>query len=152
MLDPHRLIADAEAATGLNDWGAPEFRDGLEQLCAAVRDDDAASLEQQIAVQLQKRLRLYADRATYLEISAQKIVAPIFVVGFPRSGTTILHALLSADPRARSPAGLGAGRAIAAAASGNGFDRSKDCRIPDCDRAAAGPISRHACDGRDAAR
>ena len=103
MLDPHRLIADAEAATGLNDWGAPEFRDGLEQLCAAVRDDDAASLEQQIAVQLQKRLRLYADRATYLEISAQKIVAPIFVVGFPRSGTTILHALLSADPRARSP-------------------------------------------------
>jgi len=103
MLDPHRLMADAEAATGLSDWGMPEFQDGLGQLCAAVQDDDAASLEQQIAGQLQKRLRLYADRAAYPEIAVQKIIAPLFVVGFPRSGTTILHALLSADPQARSP-------------------------------------------------
>lgn len=103
MLDPLRLIADAEAATRLSDWGAPAFRDGLVQLCAAVQDDNAGSLEQQIAAQLQKRLRLYADRAAYPEIAAQKITAPLFVVGFPRSGTTILHALLSADPRARSP-------------------------------------------------
>lgn len=102
MLDPQQLIAEAERATGLSDWGEPEFRSALEQLCAAA-SDDAASLARQIAAQLQKRLRLYADRAAYPEIAAQKIVAPLFVVGFPRSGTTILHALLAADPRARSP-------------------------------------------------
>jgi hypothetical protein len=103
LLDAKKLIAGAEGATGLSDWGSPEFRDGLGQLCAAVQSGDADALGQQIAGQLQKRLRLYADRKQYPEIAAQKIIAPIFVVGFPRSGTTILHALLASDPRARSP-------------------------------------------------
>jgi hypothetical protein len=101
MLDAATLIADAERATGQHDWGGPEFRDGLAQLCASTGADDP--LASQIGAQLQKRLHLYADRAAFPEIAEQAITAPIFVVGFPRSGTTILHALLAADPRARSP-------------------------------------------------
>lgn len=103
MFDAEKLIVDAEAQTGLHDWGEPEFREALMRLCAAVQSDNDPALEHQISAQLQKRLQLYADRKKYPEIAAQKIVAPIFVVGFPRSGTTILHALLASDPRARSP-------------------------------------------------
>jgi hypothetical protein len=101
MLDGSKLISEAEQATGLNNWGEPEFRDALDRLCASTGADDA--LADQIGTQLQKRLRLYADRAAYPEIATQEIIAPVFVVGFPRSGTTILHGLLAADPRARSP-------------------------------------------------
>jgi hypothetical protein len=101
MLDAENLVAETERVTGLTDWGEPEFRDALDRLCASTGADDA--LAGQISALLQKRLHLYADRAHFPEIAEQKIVAPIFVVGFPRSGTTILHALLAADPRARSP-------------------------------------------------
>ena len=109
MIDARALIDAAERETGLSDWGEPEWRDGLERLCASANreagldDGRAASLGAQIDKQLVKRLRLYADRAHYPEIAQQTIAAPIFVVGFPRSGTTILHGLLAADPRARSP-------------------------------------------------
>tara|TARA_R110000824_G_scaffold37553_4_gene115474 strand:+ start:1301 stop:2452 length:1152 start_codon:yes stop_codon:yes gene_type:complete len=103
MLDARQLIADARRATGLQDLGAPEYEEALSRLCASVQNGDADALAQQIAVQLQRRLRLYADRKQYPEIANQKITAPVFVVGFPRSGTTILHALLASDPRARSP-------------------------------------------------
>jgi Sulfotransferase family len=101
MLDFAKLIANAEQATGHSDWGEPEFRNGLVRLCASTGADDA--LAGQISAQLEKRLYLYADRTAHPEIPAQEIIAPVFVVGFPRSGTTILHALLAADPRARSP-------------------------------------------------
>jgi hypothetical protein len=101
MLDVAKLLAAAEQATSLSDWGAPEFRNALDRLCALTGADDA--LADQIGTQLEKRLHLYADRTAHPEIAVQEIIAPIFVVGFPRSGTTILHALLAADPRARSP-------------------------------------------------
>jgi len=103
MLDAQELIAKAQQETGLSDMGEPEYYEGLSQLCAAVQSNDIVALGQQILSQLQKRLQLYADRSQYPEIASQKIIAPIFVVGFPRSGTTILHALLASDPRARSP-------------------------------------------------
>lgn len=109
MIDAHALIAAAEAETGLSDWGSPDWRDGFEKLCdsanreAGLDEGRAAAFAAQIDKQLAKRLRLYADRAKYPEIARQAINAPIFVVGFPRSGTTILHGLLAADPRARSP-------------------------------------------------
>ena len=37
-----------------------------------------------------------------VEIEKQKIEAPVFVVGLPRSGTTIMEEILGADPNARS--------------------------------------------------
>lgn len=103
------LIAAAERETGLSDWGEPSFSYPLDMLCASFLGESGASsqqqavFERQIIAHLSKRLRLYADRAAYPEIAEQAITAPLFVVGFPRSGTTILHSLLAADPRARSP-------------------------------------------------
>ena len=109
VLQPERLCRSAEAATGFGEWGEPAFLDGLERLCRSAVDeaklDDArlASVKARIHDNLVRRLTLYADRARYPEIARQEIVAPLVVTGLPRSGTTILHALLAQDPAVRSP-------------------------------------------------
>jgi hypothetical protein len=46
---------------------------------------------------------LARDRQLYPEIAQQKIREPLFIVGLPRSGTTLLHILLAADPANRTP-------------------------------------------------
>ncbi|PYK27038.1 MAG: sulfotransferase [Verrucomicrobia bacterium] len=43
------------------------------------------------------------DRQLYPNIARQEIRSPLFIVGLPRSGTTLLHNLLAADPWHRSP-------------------------------------------------
>jgi sulfotransferase family protein len=103
------LVERAQEQAKLDDWGDPPFREALDQLCASFVAEyganvaQAGAFEVQLLALLTKRVRLYADRTAFPEIAAQEIRAPIFVTGFPRSGTTILHALLAADPRARSP-------------------------------------------------
>src|SRR5262249_56336613 len=50
---------------------------------------------------VETRLRPVADRRRYPEIAAEQIVAPIFIVGLPRTGSTLLHHLLAQDPDTR---------------------------------------------------
>ncbi|HTZ70435.1 MAG TPA: sulfotransferase [Acetobacteraceae bacterium] len=50
---------------------------------------------------LTSRLQFFEDRKRY-PIGAERIVNPLFATGQPRSGTTLLHALMSVDPQARS--------------------------------------------------
>ncbi|HWY75208.1 MAG TPA: sulfotransferase, partial [Verrucomicrobiae bacterium] len=49
------------------------------------------------------RLLLEQDRQLYPGIAEQQIRQPLFIVGLPRSGTTLLHTLLAADPAHRVP-------------------------------------------------
>ena len=44
---------------------------------------------------------LQADRRTYPEIEDVEVARPLFILGMPRCGTSILQALLGADPGAR---------------------------------------------------
>ncbi|MBV8703219.1 MAG: sulfotransferase, partial [Acetobacteraceae bacterium] len=48
-------------------------------------------------------LRLRAEEAACPGILAQPVVAPIFITGLPRSGTTFLHRLMMEDPQNRAP-------------------------------------------------
>jgi hypothetical protein len=50
---------------------------------------------------LTSRLQFFEDRKRY-PIAAEKIIRPVFATGEPRSGTTLLHALLSVDPNGRA--------------------------------------------------
>lgn len=108
-MDPDALIRRAEADAQLSNWGDAPFLDALEVLCRSVREDqprrpnDVVAFEANILRFMNIRLRMMADRAAYPEIAAQKIEQPLIVMGLPRSGTTILHSLLSQDPRLRSP-------------------------------------------------
>ena len=49
------------------------------------------------------RLLMKRDRQADRQIALQEIRAPLVIVGLPRSGTTILHMLLAADPAHRAP-------------------------------------------------
>jgi hypothetical protein len=52
---------------------------------------------------LAKRLRLDAARRRSPELFETPVEAPVFIVGFPRTGTTLLQRLLAQAPGARSP-------------------------------------------------
>jgi hypothetical protein len=107
ILDAQALLAAAEAETGLSDYGDdPSFKSrfGLAVDHLKSIGMDHAGQRAGVAVchwLLTTRLRFFDDRKRY-PIAAEKIVKPLFATGQPRSGTTLLHALMSVDPNARS--------------------------------------------------
>jgi hypothetical protein len=52
---------------------------------------------------LRRLAAIRADRQRYPEIARVEIAPQIFILGMPRCGTSILHALLAADPQFRAP-------------------------------------------------
>src|SRR5581483_11980310 len=52
---------------------------------------------------LENRLRMTDVRKRHPAIAAEPIRSPLFIVGLPRTGTTILHELLAVDPANRVP-------------------------------------------------
>lgn len=103
------LLEAAIAATGgLDDFGDPSFREGLEVFVASGAADGrfseigAAAAEGMALGNLINRLRVVDHHATHPELAATDVVAPIFLIGLPRTGTTALSHLLSVDPGTRS--------------------------------------------------
>jgi Sulfotransferase family len=98
------LLASARRMTGLSDFGPDDFADGLAVILDSyARDADLTPLGSKVArVGLRAALgaRLLAEAAwrEYPEHAGVPIQKPIFVTGLPRSGTTALHRLLTADP------------------------------------------------------
>jgi hypothetical protein len=101
----------ASALTGLDDFGDPARDEGLESLVRSINEESWAGMTgpaRNLAVdylvhQLVCRLRILADRKAHAEIARQQIKAPLIVVGPPRSGSTLLHNLLSLDPDNMAP-------------------------------------------------
>lgn len=106
-LNPRRVVGMAEAATGLHDWGGEHFLEGLGRLFDAIEMEAGidpahyARIEAGQAFVLGNRLKIVEDRKRFPGIADEVIEKPIFVMGLPRSGTTLLQALLTADPAAR---------------------------------------------------
>ncbi len=107
-LEPRALMDTATGETGLEDFGAPDFRERLDVLCRAMREEggfNGAGVLQQHAFLtglLKNRLLIEDLLRRHPEILEQQIVAPIVICGLPRTGTTHLHNLMSADPALRS--------------------------------------------------
>jgi Sulfotransferase family len=105
------LLAMAAERTGLDDFGDAARKVSLEAYATSLRDEcwpNMAPRAREQAVDfivhhLGTRLKLQADRKRHPEIAAQKIERPFIVVGPPRSGSTLLHTLLSLDPDALAP-------------------------------------------------
>jgi len=103
------ILTLAERETGA--YGLAD--DGLRQRVAELiqwidaRGPYAAHEIEVMSRQLQRllttRLRLAADRRQYSAIADEKIARPIFIIGFARSGTTLLHSLLAEDPAILAP-------------------------------------------------
>ena len=97
------LIEEAKGQTGFDDFGEPPFREGLEVLLETydrnVRDPNGRKkCRDRVVMQLATRLKCENAFKTIPEIAEQEIVAPIFVTGLPRSGTSALLNLLVAAP------------------------------------------------------
>ncbi len=108
LLEPDALMEIAAEGTGLSDFGDPSFREPLSVLCTALRTEAGLSPHgvvnawSQLIQLLKNRLRIEDLLARHPEIRRVPVDAPIVITGLPRSGTTHLHNLLSADPALRS--------------------------------------------------
>ncbi len=106
---PERLIATACEEAGSDDFGADGWQPGLQRLTDALVDEARLSaIGVEIAYldimrALKNRLGVIDWRNKHPDIAAQPISAPIFIVGQPRTGTTILYDLLAQDPDLRAP-------------------------------------------------
>ena len=102
------IVERAEEATGLEDFGSDSFREGLEILVRSVecaelpRPEVKGLLYGVCAKALANRLRVveYVGRAP--GILAERVERPLFLIGMPRSGTTLASYLLDQDPARRS--------------------------------------------------
>jgi hypothetical protein len=103
------LIEIAKRRCDLDDFGDTDFFEALARLLESCQSEAHLSLIGKIALKIDvlqtlcSRLRMERDRQLYAEIARQEIREPLFIVGLPRSGTTILQMLLAADPEHRSP-------------------------------------------------
>ena len=108
--EPERIIEQACEAVGSDDFGADDsWRDGLARLCDGfVSEARLNDLGVEIALSdlvrpLVGRLQIIKWRNDNPDVAAQPITRPIFIVGQPRTGTTILFDLLAQDPALRPP-------------------------------------------------
>lgn len=102
------LCLQATQETGLSNFGDPGFRERLALLLDVLRSDHPLSPAGEVTTHfalssfLRNRLRLEDLLARHPEIAEIELVPPIIIAGLPRSGTTHLHNLISADPNMRS--------------------------------------------------
>src|ERR1700709_631793 len=110
------LHASAVKACGLDDFGVDDdnYREALAVLLESFRRDadltEFGSKMQRFFVRNALVARLVSEAAfkQYPQHVDVPIERPIFVTGLPRTGTTLIHRLLTADPR---PQRLGIGLA-----------------------------------------
>lgn len=108
-LTPEALKAEAiRRAGGPVDFGPAPLDEPLSVLCRSLNDEiefhalGRLQVFNQLAGLLTLRLRFEDLWRRHPEILDQPVERPIIVIGLPRSGTTILHRLLSRDPVKRS--------------------------------------------------
>ncbi len=106
-ITPQSLMDTAAAETGLADFGDPWFLEPLEVLCSALNTEAGLSdvgktmVWAQLNGMLKNRLLIEQAVSRHPEIEELDIARPIIIAGLPRTGTTHLHNLLSADPGLR---------------------------------------------------
>ncbi len=108
-LDEASLCARAMRDTGLQNFGDDRFREPLARLLGSFEREAALTLLGRIIARadvvrlLANRLRMVDAWARHPEIEAAPIRRPLFIVGLPRTGTSILHELMAQDPSNRVP-------------------------------------------------
>lgn len=106
---PQRLVATACEEAGSDDFGEDGWQPGLQRLTdGLINEARLSAIGVEIAYldimrALKNRLGVIDWRKKHPEVSRKPITAPIFIVGQPRTGTTILYDLLAQDPELRAP-------------------------------------------------
>lgn len=108
-LDRETLMRLATETAGLADFGDLPFEEALDRLIfsleheAKLDDMRRAGAAAMIHGTLVKRLKLVDDRKRYPAIAEERVEAPIFIVGLPRTGSTNLHGLMAQCEGIRAP-------------------------------------------------
>ena len=109
-LDADELLECATRASGgLTDFGSGDFMEPFEVLLESLERESNLTLVGRILVRsellnlLENRLKIADLVKREPEIRKQRVERPLFIVGLPRSGTTILHELIAQDPSLRAP-------------------------------------------------
>ena len=103
-INANEILDQAKSETGLSDLGEPLFFEGLNRLIDSINNEanlnEIGIQAQPIRIQglLTNRLRFEEDLKKFPEILNQEIIAPIVIVGLPRTGSTMTHRLLASDP------------------------------------------------------
>ncbi|MEM7103869.1 MAG: sulfotransferase [Bacteroidota bacterium] len=112
-IDPFKLNADkifrkVKKQTGV-DYYDDKMLEGLNKLVWSVNHEATPNTFGKIAMKkllertLKGRLEVEQHLSAHPDILNKPINSPVFIIGMPRTGTTILHALLHEDPSHRSP-------------------------------------------------
>jgi len=110
------LVNAACERGGSDDFGGDTWREGLDVLVDSLTTESAlnelgeAVISDQLVGHLAHRLEVEQWYRRHPEIDDQEIVAPLFGLGLPRTGSTALSFLLAADPSRRSLRTWEAGR------------------------------------------
>jgi hypothetical protein len=104
-----QLLATACAQTGFDDFGDDGWRPALELLVdGLVNEAQLSAIGVEVAHgdlmrALSNRLGVIDWRKQNSDVVREQVTRPIFIVGQPRTGTTILYDLLAQDPDLRAP-------------------------------------------------
>ena len=108
-LDRDALFAAAKKRTGLSDFGAWAIDEPLNRLLESYRNESRLTALGRITVRelivslLENLLYMEQELKRTPQITDEAIIAPTFIIGLPRTGTTLLHGLMSEDPDNRVP-------------------------------------------------
>src|SRR5205085_2224257 len=111
-LDADELFGLARETTGLDDIGEvdwPGWTETYQRLLHSIDTESRLHLLGRVVTRsevlrvLQTRLQLQQRWSTTPALLANPVDEPLFVVGPPRTGTTILLELLALDPQLRAP-------------------------------------------------
>jgi hypothetical protein len=107
-LDAKELVAKAREVTELEDFGSDSFREGLDAYCQSVTNEAQLSevgvvgIHGTIVASLVNRLRVVDYATRHPDVAAERVDAPLVVIGMFRAGTTFLSYLLERDPQNRA--------------------------------------------------
>lgn len=108
-LNEKTLLQKAFSQTGLDDLGHESFHPAFRILLESLKTDARLNFIGKVCAHSDifrmvcSRLRLIEDRKRHPQIAEQVIRRPLFITGLPRTGSTLLHALLAQDVSSRAP-------------------------------------------------
>jgi hypothetical protein len=103
-LDSESLLAAARASTGLEDFCSDEWREPFTIYLDSLRQTANLTLIGRLMTRsdlltiLEARLRIERCYKDHPEIDDQEIAPSLFIIGLPRTGTSMLQNLLTTDP------------------------------------------------------
>lgn len=101
------IFRRAQERTGLRDIDSDSWREGLGVTLDLIDDPrmsegGVAMVEKRCTDALANRLRVSAYVAAHPEVREEKVEKPLFIIGMPRTGTTVASYLLDQDPARRA--------------------------------------------------